>query len=152
MSPSDSDALSILFCSPLPSWARGGGGGGVCSHHWSQGRSKHVLKGHASHRQLYWARRRIANIHTARTLAPNIPPALGSVPDATLDTSASLSHGLPAELFWDIWAFLGVEQKNRKRASIPRQAPNLRCQCFGHLGSLGAQHLRWASRQRPSEQ
>lgn len=40
-----------------------------------------------------------ANIQTARTRAPNIPPALGSAPDAKLDASASLSHRLPAELF-----------------------------------------------------
>lgn len=86
----------------------GRGGGGVHSHHCSQGRSKHVPRSHASHRQFYWAGKLTANIITARTLVPNIPPAL-SVPDTKLDASASLSHGLSAELYSGIWAFLGFE-------------------------------------------
>lgn len=40
----------------------------------------------------------IANIQTTRTPAPNILSALGPISDAMLDTSASLSHRLPAEM------------------------------------------------------
>ena len=86
----------------------GRGGGGVHSHHCSQGRSKHVPRSHASHRQFYWAGKLTANIITARTLVPNIPPAL-SVPDTIPDASASLSCGLSTELYSGIWAFLGFE-------------------------------------------
>lgn len=84
------------------------GGGGVHSHHCSQGRSKHVPRSHASHRQFYWAGKLTANIIPARTLVPNIPPAL-SVPDTIPDASASLCHGLSTELYSGVWAFLGFE-------------------------------------------
>lgn len=109
-------------------------GGGVYPHHCSQGRSKHVPRSHASHRQFYWAGKLTGNIITARTLVPNIPPAL-SVPDTIPDASASLHCGFSAELYSGIWAFLGFEElkKNtRKRRRVSHQALSLRCQCTGN--------------------
>ena len=84
----------------------GRGGGGVHSHHCSQGRSKHVPRSHASHRQFYWAGKLTANIITARTLVPNIPPALFQTPCWThLPASAvdsQLSCTQASGHFWDL--------------------------------------------------
>lgn len=67
----------------LPVVAMAGGRGRVCSHHGPQGRMKHVLRSPASHQQLCWTRKIITNIQAAQTLAPNTPPALGSISHAS---------------------------------------------------------------------
>lgn len=90
----------------LPLLLQGGWGGRrVCSCHSCQCKLKRVPRSHVSPRQLYWTRKTTANIHTARTRAPNILAALGSIPDAMLDTSASLGHKTPS---WAILSHQGI--------------------------------------------
>lgn len=60
----------------------GRGGGQLCSYHSSQGKLTRVWGRHVNHRQLYWLGKMAANIQTIRIRAPNMLPALGSLPDA----------------------------------------------------------------------
>lgn len=129
--------LSILVCtalsgwSSLPLWATGPGRVGVCSYHWSQDRLKHVLRIHTNHAWLYWTRRAIADIQAARTRAPKISPALGSVPNAMPTHLPASAPDSPAQLFWGICAFLGFLTEKQKGTEKTAPSPKSRGQCFG---------------------
>ena len=125
-------------------------GGRVYSHHCSQGRSKHVPRSHASHRQFYWAGKLTGNIITARTVVPNIPPALFQTP-YRMHLLAPLWI-----LSWAVLRHLGISwiwriKKKKYQKEKKSLSPSTKSQVSMHWRPAPS-YLQWASRQGPHEQ